>query len=54
MNIICVLHVSAIRVAILREAHDKGWMYRDITELVNHCVLAQYKLAIYKICYNLN
>jgi len=30
MNVICVLHVSAILVAILREAHHKGWMYRDI------------------------
>ena len=53
-EIICVLHVSANLVAILGEAHYKGRMYRDITEFVNHCVLAQYVLAVYKIRYNLN
>ena len=35
MNVICVLHVSAILVAILREAQYKGCIYRDITKFVN-------------------
>jgi len=47
MNVMCVLHVSDIFVAILREAHHKGWMYRDITKFMIHCILAQYILAQY-------
>jgi hypothetical protein len=30
---IILLHVSATLVAILRQVHDKGWIYRDITKV---------------------
>jgi len=29
-----VIHVSATLAAILREAHYKGWIYRDITKVL--------------------
>jgi hypothetical protein len=42
INTVCLLHVSATLVAILREVHYKGRMYRDITEVcepINRCKL---------------
>ena len=33
INITCLLHVSPTRVAIFRELHYKGWVYRYITKV---------------------
>jgi hypothetical protein len=45
--IVCLLHVSATRVAILREVNYEGWIYRDITNFVNQCTDYSYGMLLH-------
>jgi len=51
INIVSFLHVSAVLMAILRELHYKGWIYRDITNVCakHRCKIRSFNNERFKI-----
>ena len=45
-NLVCLLHVPAILMAILREVRCRGWTYRDITQICEK--MHRYKVSYFK------
>jgi hypothetical protein len=41
-NLVCLLHVPATLMTILRKVRYRGWTYRDITEVRNQCTDIKY------------
>jgi hypothetical protein len=45
-NLVCLLHVPATLMTILRKVRYRGWIYRDITEV--HEPMHRYKVPCFK------
>ena len=42
IHTVCLLHVAATHVAIIREARYEGWIYRDIKKVSELCTGVKY------------